>query len=196
MEFIVKDHTQGCQDKAEFGTVPVLCWSGALLQVSPSCIPTGWTLRTTGQPGSSGANLKESQTARILSVMGIVWGVMRPRYGIYDSVVKDVSVLPFNCLNPSERFENKLSAGLLFFPLWFSVCLLNKHNGFTNPFSCNVYFLSIWEISGVSQWYLWHPITSLLLPELKREKSTCVHLKLCQILTQLSICKCYGMVCR
>ena len=40
---------------------------------------------------------------------------MRPRYGIYDSVVKDVSVLPFNCLNSSERFENKLSAGLLFF---------------------------------------------------------------------------------
>ena len=41
---------------------------------------------------------------------------MRPRYGIYDSVVKDVRVLPFNCLNPSERFENKLSTGLLFFP--------------------------------------------------------------------------------
>lgn len=116
MEFVVKDHTQGCQDKAEFGTVPVLCWSGALLQVSPSCIPTGWTLRTTGQPGFILAKLKESQTARILSVMGIVWGVMKPRYGIYDSVGKDVQVLPFNCLNPSERFENKLRAGLLFFP--------------------------------------------------------------------------------
>lgn len=41
---------------------------------------------------------------------------MKPRYGIYDSVGKDVRVLPFNCLNPSERFENKLGAGLLFSP--------------------------------------------------------------------------------
>lgn len=48
---------------------------------------------------------------------------MKPRYGIYDSVGKDVRVLPFNCLKPSERFENKLSAGLLFFPYGLYVFL-------------------------------------------------------------------------
>lgn len=40
-------------------------------KVSPY-IPTGWTLRTAGQPDFRVAKFKESQTARVLSVMRIV----------------------------------------------------------------------------------------------------------------------------
>lgn len=36
------------------------------------CIPTGWTLRTAGQPDFCVAKFKGSQTARVLSVMRIV----------------------------------------------------------------------------------------------------------------------------
>lgn len=84
-----------------------LPWSGALLQELPPCSPKAQTLRTTGKRGSYGDKFKESQTAKVLSVMRIAGWVVKTR--IYSSVVKDARGLSLNYLNSSERFENELS---------------------------------------------------------------------------------------